>query len=104
MLFLELILYVLIYIVERTAIDIAGHSEGEHVLALKDRSFVKTAFRQTLLGQLGNRSDDYRTILNSQFLEGVISGKTSLFHAALVKCILIDEDHSCPFEPLGVSF
>ena len=88
-------------IVQRTAVDEAGHSEGEHIPALVDGHYIKAAVLQALLRQLRDRSDDDVPVLDVKFLER-ISGESGLCKAKIIEGILVYKHGSVSFQPLGV--
>ena len=98
----ELLLQIGVDVLQRTAVDVAGHAEGEHVLALEDGLGVHPAVLEAFAGQGRDRGHDERAVLDPELHEGIVGGEARLLHACLVERILVHEDHRVALAPLGV--
>ena len=89
-------------VLQRPVVDVAGHAEGEHVLALEDGLVVHPAVLQALLGQRSDRSDDERAVFDPELRERILGLEAGFLHARLVEGVLVHEDHRVALAPLGV--
>ena len=101
MLLPEAALEISVDVVQGTVVDETSHSESEHVLALVDRSDVKSAVLKAFFRQLGDRSDDDVPVLDVEFLKR-IALKAGLVQAHVIESILVYKDCSVSLEPFGV--
>ena len=74
----ELALKILVDVLERTAVDIACHSERKHVLALSDGLDIHAAVLETLFSERCDGSHDDGPVLDMKFLERIVSSKAGL--------------------------
>ena len=98
----EFLLQIGVDVLQRAVVDVAGHAQGEHVLALEDGLGIHPAVLEALAGQGGDRRDDQRAVLDPEFGEGIVGGEARLLHAGLVEGILVHEDHRVALAPFGV--
>ena len=102
MLLAEFLLNIIVDILQRAAVDEAGHSEGEHVLALVQCHIVQSAVLEAFLDKPGDRGADYVPVLNVKFFERVSSREARLGQPDFIECVRIDEDSGIPLEPFGI--
>ena len=88
-------------IVQRTAVDKAGHSEGEHIPTFVDGDHVKPAVLEAFLCQLCDRGDDDVPVLDAKLFER-IAREARFRQAEIIEGILVYKHGSVSFQPLGV--
>ena len=99
----ELALEVLEDVLHRTVVDVAGHSEGEHILTFLYCLLVQAAVLETLFCESRDRCDDDGSVLDVELCNR-IALQTCPLETFLIEGVRVDQHHSCPLEPLGVSF
>ena len=97
----ELLLKILEDVLHRTVVDVAGHTQGEHVLTLVYGLSVQSAVLQTLMCQRSDRSHDDRAVLDVKFPDRIVAQSGSL-ESIFIKCIRIHEHHGSSLEPLRI--
>ena len=97
----ELLLKILEDVLHRTVVDVASHSESEHVLAFVDGLLVQTAVLEAFLRKGRDRSHDDGPVLDIEFGDRIVLEACSL-ETILVKCIRVDKYHGCSLEPLRI--
>ena len=90
-------------VLHRTVVDVACHSEGEHVLAFLYCLLVQAAVLEALFCEGCDRCDDDRSVLDVEFSDRVVLQAGPL-EAFLIEGVRVDQHHRCPLEPLRVSF
>ena len=99
----ELALKILEDVLHRTVVDIAGHTEGEHILAFSNCLSVKTTVLEALLRQGCDRSYDYGPVFNIKFSDRIVLETCSL-ETVFIKGIRINKNHSCSLKPFCIGF
>ena len=99
----ELALEILEDILHRTIIDVACHTESEHILALLDCLPVQATVLKTLMSEGCDWSHNDSSVLYMH-LRNRITLKACSCQTGFIECIRIDEYHRCPLEPFRISF
>ena len=90
-------------IVQRTAVDKAGHSEGEHIPTFVDGDHVKPAVLEAFLCQLCDRGYDDVPVLDAKLFER-IAREAGLLQAEVIEGILVDEHSGVSLKPFRIRF
>ena len=102
MLLREFLLQIGVDVIQRTAVDEAGHSEDKHILALEHSLLVQARVLQALKGQGADRGHDHSPVGHLQFLQRVVGLEARLFQSAAVEGIGVDDYHCGALAPFGI--
>ena len=104
MLLREFFLDIAVNIFKRTAVDEAGHSQSEHILAFEDGLQVHSAVLETLLRHGSDRSSNQSPVLDVKLGKRVVGQKTGFLHFCLSESIYVHKDHRRVLAPFCIRF